>query len=88
MPLHKETVVVSVEDVGSIPGRVIPKAKNIGLDTFLLNTHHYKVEIKDKVEQSRERTSAHSSIRCSSEWKGAFGLPFTTYIFSSILSQC
>ena len=28
------------------------------LDAFLLNTHHYKVRIKSKVEQSRERSSA------------------------------
>ena len=28
------------------------------LDTSLLNTRHYKVRIKGKVEQSRERSSA------------------------------
>ena len=28
------------------------------LDTSLLNTQQYKVRIKDKVEQSRERSSA------------------------------
>ena len=28
------------------------------LDTFLLNTQQYKVRIKGKVEQSRERSSA------------------------------
>ena len=27
------------------------------LDASLLNTQHYKVQIKDKVEQSRERSS-------------------------------
>ena len=45
-------------DHGSIPGRVIPKTLKIVLDTFLLNTQQYKVHIKGKVEQSRERRSA------------------------------
>ena len=43
---------------GSIPGRVIPKTLKIVLDTSLLNTQHYKVRIKGKVEQSRGRSSA------------------------------
>ena len=46
------------EDLGSIPGRVIPKTLKMVLDTFLLNTQQYKVCIKGKVEQSRERSSA------------------------------
>ena len=45
-------------DLGSIPGRVIPKILKMVFDTFLLNTHQYKVCIKGKVEQSRERSSA------------------------------
>ena len=45
-------------DLGSIPGRVIPKTLKIVLDTSLLNTRWYKVRIKGKVEQSRERSSA------------------------------
>ena len=45
-------------DLGSIPGRVIPKTLKMVLDTSLLNTHYYKVRIKGKVEQSRERSSA------------------------------
>ena len=45
-------------DRGSIPGRVIPKTLKMVLDTYLLNTQHYKVRIKGKVEQSRERSSA------------------------------
>ena len=36
--------------------------KKIVLDTSLLNTLQYKVRIKDKVEQSRERSSALSDI--------------------------
>ena len=45
-------------DRGSISGRVISKTQNVVLDTFLLNTQHYKVRIKSKVEQSRERSRA------------------------------
>ena len=43
-----------MEDLGSTPGRVIPKTQKILLDNFLLNTQHYKVSIKGNVEQSRE----------------------------------
>ena len=42
-------------DLGSIPGQVIPKTLEMVLDTSLLNTQQYKVRIKGKVEQSRER---------------------------------
>ena len=45
-------------DVGSTPGRVIPKSFKMVLDTTLLNAQHYKVRINGKVEQSRERISA------------------------------
>ena len=45
-------------DQGSIPGRVIPKTQKIVLDAALLSTQHYKIWIKGKVEQSRERSSA------------------------------
>ena len=45
-------------DLGSIPGRVIPKTLKMGLYTSLLNTQQYKVHIKGKVEKSRERSSA------------------------------
>ena len=44
-------------DLGSIPGRVIPKTLKMLLDTSLLNTQQYKVRIKGKVVQSRERSS-------------------------------
>ena len=43
------------EDLGSIPRHVIPKTFKTVLDTSLLNTQRYKVRIKSKVEQSRER---------------------------------
>ena len=41
-------------DLGSIPGRVIPKTRKMVLDA----TQHYKVRIKGKVKQYRERSSA------------------------------
>ena len=44
------------EDLGSIPGHVIPKTLKMVLDTSLLKTQQYKVRIKDKVEQSWIRT--------------------------------
>ena len=44
-------------DHGSIPGRVISKTLKMELDTSLFNTQRYKVRIKSKVEQSRERSS-------------------------------
>ena len=44
--------------LGSIPGRVIPKTQRMVLDASLLNTQHYKVRIKGKVDQSREKSSA------------------------------
>ena len=45
-------------DLGSIPGRVIPKTFKMVLDASLLNSQHYKVWIKGKVEKPRERSSA------------------------------
>ena len=40
------------------PGRVISKTLKMVFDTFLLKTQQYKLRIKGKVEQSRERSSA------------------------------
>ena len=42
-------------DLGSVPDKVIPKTQKMILDVTLLNTQHYKVRIKGKVEQSQER---------------------------------
>ena len=44
-------------DRGSIQGQVIPKTQKMVLDAALLNTQHYKVRIKGKVEQSKEWSS-------------------------------
>ena len=45
-------------DQGSIPGHVIPKTQKMVLNAALLNTQYYKVRIKGKVEESRERSNA------------------------------
>ena len=47
----------SLEEHGSILGWVIPKTHKMVLNAALLNTQHYKVRIKGKVEQSREWSS-------------------------------
>ena len=65
-------------DMGSIPGRVIPKTQKMVLDASLLNTQHYKVRIKGKVKY----------LGVVAIEKGAFGSPSTmvanfTYLFIS-----
>ena len=63
-----------LEDWGSIPGGVIPKTQKIILNAALLSTQYYKVRIKGKVEQSRERSSV---LHVVANEKGAFRLPST-----------
>ena len=46
----------------SIRGRDIPKTQKMVLDTSLLNTKYYKIHIKGKVEQCRERCSTRPNI--------------------------
>ena len=58
-------------DLGSIPGRVIPKTQKMVLDASLLNTQHYKVRIKGKVEQSRKGVAPSPTHWCSSYRKGS-----------------
>ena len=58
-------------DLGSIPGRVIPKTQKMVLDASLLNTQHYKVRIKGKVGQSREGVAPSPTLWCSSYRKGS-----------------
>ena len=45
-------------DRGHSPGRVIPKIKKMVLDASQLNSLHYNIRIKTKVEHSREKSSA------------------------------
>ena len=50
-------------DRGSISGQVIPKTQKMLNDAVSLSTHHYKVRIKGKVEQPRERIHISESKR-------------------------
>ena len=58
-------------DLGSIPGRVIPKTQKMVLDASLLNTQHYKVRIKGKVKQSKEGVAPSPTPWCCSYQKGS-----------------
>ena len=58
-------------DRGSILGWVILKTQKMVLDAALLNTQHYKVRIKGKVEQSREVVAPSPTPWCSSYQKGS-----------------
>ena len=58
-------------DLGSIPGRVIPKTQKMVLDASLLSTQHYKVRIKGKVEQSSEGVAPSPTHWCRSYRKGS-----------------
>ena len=44
-------------DLSSVPRRVMPTTQKMVLVASLLNTQHYKVRIKGKVEQSNERSN-------------------------------
>ena len=82
----------------SIPGRVIPGIQKMAVDATLLNTQHYKVQIKGKVEQFREKSSAPLLFGVIATEKGAFGSPSTKVtnftkqkiasIKSHILTKC
>ena len=43
---------------GSITDQIIPETQKMVLEAALLDTQLYKVRIKDKMEQSKERSSA------------------------------
>ena len=47
-----------VQETGVQSQVKLPKTLKMLFDSSLLNTQHYKVRIKGKVEQSRERNSA------------------------------
>ena len=46
----------SLGNLGSMPGWIIPKTQKLVLDATLLNTQYYKIRIKTKVDQSREKS--------------------------------
>ena len=76
-------------DQGSILGRVIPK---MVLDAALLNTQHYKVSNKSKVEQSREGVAPSLNVGVVAIEKWAFGSPSTkvinfTFTYTSFIYQ-
>ena len=52
-------------DRASIPGRVIPKTQKVVLDDSLLNTQHYKVRIKGKLENRGKTLVSSPTPRCS-----------------------
>ena len=58
-------------DLGSIPGRVIPKTLRMVLDTSLLNTQHYKVGSWVKWGNPGKGVALSPTPRCSSYWKGS-----------------
>ena len=63
-------------DRGSISGWVIPMTQKMELDASLVNTQHYKVGIKGKVEQpieKEQRPPLHFGV--SAIEKGAFWSP-------------
>ena len=64
---------------GAIQGRVIPKTPKMVLNVSLLNTQHYMVRIKGKIEQSRERSSTlpYTSVSLLSKSE-TWGSPSTT----------
>ena len=53
-------------DLSSVSGRVIPKTQKLVLNAALLNTKHYTVSIKGKMEQSREGVTPSYTPWCSS----------------------
>ena len=71
----------------SIPGQVIPKTQKMVLHAALLNTQHYKVQIKGKVEQSRERSNAPQThlgvvtIEKGAFWSSSTKVADFTYIY-------
>ena len=52
-------------------GKVIWETQKMVLDATLLNTQHYKISIKGKVEESKEEVAPSSTPWHSSYWKGS-----------------
>ena len=63
------------------------RLKKMVLDASLLNTQHYKVRIKGKVEQSREGVAPPLHLGVVAIEKGAFGLPSTMVANFTLLLQ-
>ena len=54
---------------GSNPGCIIRKTQKMVVDASLFNIHPYKICLKVNVKQSRERSCAFPTPRCSRYWK-------------------
>ena len=67
---------------GPIPGRVILKTQKTVLDSSLLSTRYYKICIKGKVEQSRERSNTLTDASVAVNY--GCQLYFSLYIFRYI----
>ena len=65
-------------DQGSVSGQVIPKTQKMVLDAARHNTQHYKVRIKSKVDQSRERKCSPQHLGLVATEKEAFESPSIT----------
>ena len=44
------------------------------LDAFLVNTQHYKVQVKGKWSNTGKGVALYFTLRCSSYWKGSLGV--------------
>ena len=56
----------------SIPGRVIPNAKKMVLDVFLLNTQHHKLRVK--WSNPEKGVAPSPTPQCNNNWKESLGV--------------
>ena len=69
-------------DQGSIPGWVIMKTQEMVLDTSLLNTQHYKVQIKGQWSNPRKGVPPSPTSWCSN-----YGWPNYIYIYIILIND-
>ena len=74
-------------DLGSIPSRVIPYTQKKELDTALLNTQHYKIQIKGKRSYPLKGIEAFSTPHLVATENGAFGSTSTIYIYNIFIGR-
>ena len=76
-------------DLGSIPGRVIPKTQKIVIDAFSLNTYPWSILYNTKWNNPGKGVAPSPTSQCSSYWKGSFWIAFNyswpTYIYMMII---
>ena len=70
--------VTGLEDLGSIPGQVIPKTLKMVLDASLLNTQHYMIHIKGKWNNLGKEVAPYPTSQWSNYCREAFWSPLTT----------